>query len=286
MIVISNRLLRELILIVTVTLMALTTSGEQINGYWTFTETSIEKIVSNYIEELKEEIENPDTFRSNLESSFENQYRKFEVTGENKVTVSIIHAEINETTDTRNPYITQHEFLYKGLGSSKFEISNDQSLLMHGILSKDLMDYTDIETGLQIQMRKISQEELESNLSEIQLLLLNYSMTDEFDYIQLSDLDEFFVPAKLDKDPKIKKSVSPRYPPELKKERITGEVVLVFIVDEEGKPRNIEIGSSTDDRFNQAAIDALAATHFEPGEKDGKTVKTQLRLPITFTLKR
>lgn len=277
------------VLISTAVLFTSTTTAEDIDGYWAFSDSSIEKIMSNYIEELKDEIEDPESIRGELENTFRNQYRRFETIGENKVIVTILFGHKSESAETGKPGITQYELLFEKLGTSDFKISNDQNPLMQGSVSKNQMDYTDIETGLEIKMRKVTRSELEMNLTEFHQELLKHTTPDGFiepPEPPIIDPGDFFVTATLDKEPKIKESVPPVYPPELKRERIEGEVVLVFVVDEAGRARKIDVESSTDERFNQAAIEAVEATLFEPGEKDGKLVKTRIKLPISFTLRR
>ena len=74
------------------------------------------------------------------------------------------------------------------------------------------------------------------------------------------------------------------YPEEAKANGIEGQVIVQFIVDEQGnvtEPHVIRgIGSGCD----KAALEAVKTAKFEPGKQRGKPVKVQFTLPITFKL--
>ncbi len=74
----------------------------------------------------------------------------------------------------------------------------------------------------------------------------------------------------------------PTYPPELRNARISGEVVLEFIVTPDGTTRDIRVRSSTNPGFDEPAIRAVRRWRFEPGEKDGQAVHTRVRIRIPF----
>ncbi len=79
--------------------------------------------------------------------------------------------------------------------------------------------------------------------------------------------------------------VTPVYPKELREQGITGEVVVSFIVDENGKVTSAEIFRSSDPRFNKAALDAVSQWRFEPALKDGVPVRTRVRAPLGFAIR-
>lgn len=90
--------------------------------------------------------------------------------------------------------------------------------------------------------------------------------------------------SQLDTKPKPTKTVQPLYPAELKAARVTGDVVLAFVVDADGAVKNLRVEKATEPAFAEAALAAVAAWEFEPGTKDGKPVSCQLTLPLRFTL--
>jgi len=77
---------------------------------------------------------------------------------------------------------------------------------------------------------------------------------------------------------------SPIYPPELKRNKIQGTVVLEFIVRSDGSTSNIKVSKSDNPGFEEPAIRAVRRWRFEPGQKDGKAVNTRVRIPIPFTI--
>jgi TonB family protein len=64
-----------------------------------------------------------------------------------------------------------------------------------------------------------------------------------------------------------------------------GVVVLAVIIDEHGRPRDITVVSGLPHGLTEAAIAALAACTFTPGEKDGAPVAVRVRAyQIRFVL--
>lgn len=77
---------------------------------------------------------------------------------------------------------------------------------------------------------------------------------------------------------------SPVYPPELRAAGIEGEVVVEYIVDEQGVVVAAEALESTDAAFEAPALDAVRAWRFTPGKKEGRGVRTRVKQTITFQL--
>jgi protein TonB len=98
--------------------------------------------------------------------------------------------------------------------------------------------------------------------------------------------DMVFEIADLDKAPVPLIKIAPVYPPELKRNRVQGTVNVVFIVDEFGNVKRPTIEKSSNREFNENALKAVRQWKFAPGEKDNKKVKTRVRLPLSFTLRR
>ena len=106
-----------------------------------------------------------------------------------------------------------------------------------------------------------------------------FDIADNFDdmVFEISDLDQAPVPLV---------RIAPVYPPELKRNRVQGTVNVVFIVDELGNVKRPSIEKSSNREFNENALKAVRQWKFEPGEKDNRKVKTRVRLPLSFTLRR
>jgi TonB family protein len=88
----------------------------------------------------------------------------------------------------------------------------------------------------------------------------------------------------LDARPRAVFQVKPTYPPELRRKDIAGKVVVLFVVDAEGKVAGPRIESSTDPAFERPALDAVRQWKYEPGMRDGKKVSVKMRAPITFAV--
>jgi protein TonB len=76
-----------------------------------------------------------------------------------------------------------------------------------------------------------------------------------------------------------------KYNDEALKAGIEGQVVLDIIVGENGHVRDIHVVQGLGHGLDEAAIDAIKACTFSPGEKDGKPVAVRIRgFKITFVL--
>jgi len=82
--------------------------------------------------------------------------------------------------------------------------------------------------------------------------------------------------------PAVVSQVQPAYPAEVGDTRLSGNVVIEFTVDEEGRVQDMRVVTSTHRAFEKAALAALREWRFEPGVRNGRPVKTKIRLPIAF----
>lgn len=76
--------------------------------------------------------------------------------------------------------------------------------------------------------------------------------------------------------------VSPVFPPEKKRNRISGRVVVEFVVRADGSTDRIRVIDSTDSEFNEAALRAIRKWIYRPGEKEGRAVACRMRITIPF----
>lgn len=98
------------------------------------------------------------------------------------------------------------------------------------------------------------------------------------------NMGDLFSSEDVDQPPKAVKQVPPKYPRNLQSEGVPGEVVIYFIVDEKGKVTRAEVRKATHKDFIKPALEAVKQWAFEPGMKDGRTVKTKVICPINFKL--
>lgn len=98
--------------------------------------------------------------------------------------------------------------------------------------------------------------------------------------------DLIFEVTDLDEKPRPIVRNVPTYPSHLKRAGIQGRVWIVFIVDEKGITGNARVLESDHPDFSESAIAAVQSWKFEPGKKDGQPVKTRVRIPLSFSLRR
>jgi TonB family protein len=92
-----------------------------------------------------------------------------------------------------------------------------------------------------------------------------------------------FVP--VEKLPQITHSAAPEYPPLALKADLQGRVVVRVWVDKQGRPREVRIWSSTNEIFNDAAIDAARKYLFVPAYMNAGPVSVWVSLAFNFKLK-
>lgn len=89
---------------------------------------------------------------------------------------------------------------------------------------------------------------------------------------------------KADQPPKPIKLEPPRYPADLRRAGLIGEVKLRFIITTEGKVTDPFVVESNNPAFERPAIDALLKWKFEPARKGGRPVNTRIQQVIHFNL--
>jgi len=90
--------------------------------------------------------------------------------------------------------------------------------------------------------------------------------------------------AALDQPPVPTFQPSPIYPYEMTRAGLSGEVLLEFVIDSNGRVRDARVVRSSDRRFEAAALQAVNRWRFRPGVKNGVAVNTRRQLPIIFNL--
>lgn len=76
----------------------------------------------------------------------------------------------------------------------------------------------------------------------------------------------------------------PQYPAELRKAKISGEGVTLFIVATDGTVKDAMVVRATDERFGAAAVEAVRKWRFTPAKLNGVVVNCRMMVPIVFTL--
>lgn len=79
----------------------------------------------------------------------------------------------------------------------------------------------------------------------------------------------------------------PRYPAAALRRGESGEVLLRIGVDAEGRVANVDMVRGSGSRaLDRAAISAVRAWRFRPGQRDGQPVSGTVNVPITFDSRR
>lgn len=100
----------------------------------------------------------------------------------------------------------------------------------------------------------------------------------------LTSLGDAWSMEEVEQPPELVAAVPPAYPPALRRAGVEGRVVVVFVVDEQGRVLDPRVERSTRPEFEGPALEAVRKWRFRPGQKDGQPVRTFLRQPIRFSL--
>ncbi len=75
----------------------------------------------------------------------------------------------------------------------------------------------------------------------------------------------------------------PEYPRELENRNIPDAAIVIgFVIAEDGRTTERQVLYSSDWRFEQAALDALARAEFEPALIHGRPARCRLAIPVRF----
>jgi protein TonB len=93
-------------------------------------------------------------------------------------------------------------------------------------------------------------------------------------------LENAFNLSEIDQKPRPIFQAMPVYPSGLRS--VEGLVILIFVVDANGKVTLPRVEKASQQEFEKPAIDALKQWKFEPAVKAGKPVSCKMRIPIRF----
>ena len=104
--------------------------------------------------------------------------------------------------------------------------------------------------------------------------------------IHCAQLDEGELPGSRPKGtlsgPVPLEKVDPKYPPELIKQHVDGEVILYAIIRSDGKVDSIQMVRGVDPQLTRNAMDAFSRWKFRPGTRDGKPIDIEAVIYIPF----
>jgi len=78
------------------------------------------------------------------------------------------------------------------------------------------------------------------------------------------------------------RKVDPKYPPQLRAERVEGEVVLYAVIRKNGSVDSIQLVEGIDPTLDRNAMEALAQWQFRPGERAGVPVDLEVIVHVPF----
>lgn len=107
-------------------------------------------------------------------------------------------------------------------------------------------------------------------------------LSKQIDERRLFTADQVDVVARVDSG----STVRPAYPDSLYRERVTGQVLVEFVVDTTGAValESVSAVSSTHTRFTEAVRRALRDARFHPALLAGRKVRQLVQLPVKFEL--
>lgn len=78
-----------------------------------------------------------------------------------------------------------------------------------------------------------------------------------------------------------------KYPAEMEKREIQGRVIVQFIVEKDGTLTDIQALKGLGYGSSEEAVRVMKLSpKWQPGYKDGQPVRTQLKMPVSFVLKK
>jgi TonB family protein len=87
----------------------------------------------------------------------------------------------------------------------------------------------------------------------------------------------------VDKPPKLVRQMPPKYPPEAKRHKTEGRVVVRCLITAKGKADRMEIVESEPAGvFDESALKAIKYWQFRPGVLKGEMVDTWVKIPLSF----
>jgi periplasmic protein TonB len=78
------------------------------------------------------------------------------------------------------------------------------------------------------------------------------------------------------------RTVAPDYPDELRREGVSGLVMVKVTIDEQGNVTETTVEKSSNAAFEKPAVAALKKWKFKPAKQDGAPVAIKVSIPIKF----
>jgi protein TonB len=80
------------------------------------------------------------------------------------------------------------------------------------------------------------------------------------------------------------RTVAPEYPVQLRRDGVSGVVMVKCTIDEQGNVVDPQVEKSTDNAFIEPALAALKKWKFKPAKQDGTPFAMRVSIPIKFVV--
>ena len=80
------------------------------------------------------------------------------------------------------------------------------------------------------------------------------------------------------------RTVPPDYPVELRRDGVSGVVMVSCTIDEKGDVQDVSVEKSSNASFNPSALAAVKKWKFKPAKVDGAPVAKKVTIPLKFTV--
>lgn len=95
----------------------------------------------------------------------------------------------------------------------------------------------------------------------------------------------YYTAKEVDVHPSALKVIRPAYPEEAASANVTGSVVLLLLLDEGGRVKDISVEEADPPGyFETSALEAFRRARFSPAQRGGKVVKSQMRIKVSYEL--
>ena len=154
------------------------------------------------------------------------------------------------------------------------------------------MQSTDSELTRRAMMA--TQSEVVTDHSAPSSLVVSRAMTPHFGYefakraldivaalVLLALISPAFAQSKTEAPVPVR-TVPPDYPPDLRREGVSGLVMVKCSIDEQGNVTETTVEKSSNPAFEKPAMEALKKWKFKPAKQDGNPVAIKVSIPIKF----
>jgi len=114
----------------------------------------------------------------------------------------------------------------------------------------------------------------------VSLLLCTFGLAASAPALTIAEITD--ITPKADEIPSPVKTIAPEYPANLRKDKVSGLVSVMIVIDEKGEVMAAEVSKTTNDEFREPALDAIRRWRFKPAKLEGKAVKFRVTVPVRF----